>query len=122
MINTLSKTITKYEMKYLKYLLLFILLMVSACTTISTFTQEYDTTMQIEYKNYYTQWQLDSICDADYLEHNLNSWYIINLRDDETKENVTQYMFIQSLGENECIYRVQKINDDLYKITKRITK
>lgn len=110
-------------MKYLKYLFLIILLFVSACATLNKpFTTEYDTQMMNEYEELFTQWQLDSICDADYLEHDLNSWYIISLRDDETKENVTQYLYIQSLGENECIYRVQKMENGLYKITKRITK
>ena len=47
-----------------------------------------------------------------------NSYY----SNTETKENVSQYMFIKSLGEHESIYRVQKIDKDLYKITKRITQ
>lgn len=75
-----------------------------------------------EYEGYYTQCQLDSICVADTLELNLDNWIVIGLRDDDTKENVTQYLFIKSLGEKENIYRVQKIDDDTYKITKRITK
>lgn len=110
-------------MKYLKYLLLGILLFVSACTSIQkTFTTEYDTQMMNEYEELFTQWQLDSICNADYLEHDLELWNILYLRDYETKENITQYFYIQSLGENECIYRVQKMANGLYKITKRITK
>ena len=73
------------------------------------------------FDGYYTSYQLDSICVADTLEP-LNQWYMIPLRDDETKQNVSQYLYIKSLGQYESIYRVQIINDSTYKITKRITK
>ena len=109
--------------KYLKYLLLVILLLVCACTTLnSSYTTEYNTQMMNEYEEIFTQWQLDSICDVDGIVHDLNKWYIVGMRDYETKENVTQYLYIHTLGEYECIYRVQKMNDGTYKITKRITK
>lgn len=110
-------------MKHLKFFILGLLLMVSACASLNTpYTTEYDTQMMNEYEDVYTQWQLDSICDVDGLEHDLDSWYIVALRDYETKENVTQYLYIHSLGEYECIYRVQKLDNGLYKITKRVTK
>lgn len=110
-------------MKHLKKLLVFLVLMVCACTTTKLpYTQEYDNIMLNEYEGYYTPYQLDSICVADTLEPNLNNWHIIGLRDDETKENVSQYLYIKTLGEKESIYRVQKIDDNTYKITKRVTK
>lgn len=98
-------------------------LFICACTSLNTsFTTEYNNTMRNEYEGYYTQYQLDSICGVDNIENDLSKWIIIGLRDDESKENVSQYIYIKSLGENECIYRVQKMENGLYKITKRITE
>lgn len=98
-------------------------MIVCACTTTKTpYTQEYDNLMVNEYEGYYNKHQLDSICIVDTIEPNLEKWHILGLRDGETNENVTQYLYIKTLGEFESIYRVQKINDDRYKITKRITK
>lgn len=105
------------------FIYFLIILFVCACTSVKKpFVTEYDNIMFNEYENVYTQCQFDSICNVDTLDNNLGTWIMLPLRDYETKENVTQYMFIRSLGENECIYRVQKINDNTYKITKRITK
>lgn len=82
----------------------------------------FETQMMNEYEQVFTQWQLDSICDVDGISHDLNVWYQAAMKDYETKENVTQYFYIHSLGEYECIYRVQKLENGTYKITKRITK
>lgn len=112
-------------MKFLKYMFLTFILIFMACSSTKTPITpmvEYDNHMFNSFEGYYTQCQLDSICVADTLEYDLNKWIFIPLRDTETKENVSQYMFIKSLGEHESIYRVQKIDKDLYKITKRITQ
>lgn len=102
---------------------MFIFIFITCSTkTIQTVYQQGDLDMFNEYEGYYSQYQLDSICVVDTLEIDLNKWLYIPLRDDETKENVSLYLYIKSLGEHESIYRVQKINNDLYKITKRITK
>lgn len=88
----------------------------------NSIVQEYDNHMFNAFNGYYTAYQLDSICTTDSIEHNLNQWYIIYLKDYETKENISQYLYIKSTGQNESIYRLQIINDSIYKITKRITK
>ena len=82
----------------------------------------YETQMMNEYEKIFTHRQLDSICDVNGMDRNLQNWYVAGMRDYETNENVTQYFYILSLGENECIYRVQKLENGLYKITKRVTK
>lgn len=110
-------------MKHLKLLFIPILLLIIACSTTRTpFVTEYDTQMMNSFEGYFTVEQFDSICAADSIESDLNMWHMIPLRDAETKENVSQYLYIKSLGEHENIYRVQKIDSVIYKITKRITK
>lgn len=74
------------------------------------------------YEGYYTIEQFDSICNVDGLNPRLEDWIIIPLKDGESKENITQYLYIKSLGENEAIYRVQDLGGNILKITKRITK
>ena len=112
-------------MKFLKYVSLTFILSFMACSSTKAPIipmVEYDNYIFNSFECYYTQFQLDSICVADTLEYDLNKWIFIPLRDTKTKENVSQYMLIKSLGEHESIYRVQKIDKDLYKITKRITQ
>ena len=110
-------------MKRILYIFGFVLCAIFfACNTTQTSTVGYDNLMFNLYEDYYTKYQFDSICSVDGLDNNLESWIMVTLKDDDTKENVSQYMFIKSLGEKESIYRVQKINDNLYKITKRVTE
>ena len=110
-------------MKLFKYIIISLILFICACGNVkTTFVPEYETHMMNEYESVYTCWQLDSICAVDSIDRDLNSWIYLPLRDKETGENVSLYMYIKSLGEHEAIYRVQEIDDCLYKITKRITK
>lgn len=104
---------------------LFVCLLV-ACGTVQypvkpTY-EEYGTIMVNAFEDYYTKAQFDSICQTDTISANLKDWYMIPLRDSESKENVSQYMYIKRLGNNESIYRLQEINKNRYKITKRITR
>lgn len=82
----------------------------------------YGVTMENSFEGYYSLWQFDSICNVDKIDRDLSKWYFIPFRDYETKENVSQYMYLKELGQYEIIYRLQKIDDNRYKITKRITK
>jgi len=74
------------------------------------------------YEKEFTKEQFDSICKADLLINNLSKWHQLSMRDGETNQIVVEYMFIKSLGSYECIYRLVKTNDNIYKITKRIKK
>ena len=82
----------------------------------------YGTSMSNAFEGYYSKAQFDSICYADTILPDLGMWHQLPLIDYETGENVSQYLYIKSLGKNECIYRVHIITNDLYKITKRITR
>ena len=107
-----------------RILLIPIILFITACATSthSFISQEYDNEMFNFFEGYYTYQQFDSICVADTLDKDLENWHMLPLRDYESKDNVSQYIYIKSLGENESIYRLQIINDSTYKITKRITR
>lgn len=103
-------------------LLVFILSIFACNPTRRLFTTEYDNQMVNAFEDYYTEYQLDSICNADSISRDFSNWIYLPLRDDESQEDVSQYMYIKSLGEYECIYRLQIMSDGTYKITKRITK
>lgn len=102
--------------------LMFVLSIFSCGPTKKLLVNEYDNQMVNAFEGYYTEYQLDSICRVDSISRDFNSWIFLPLRDDETQQDVSQYMYIKSLGEYECIYRVQIMGDGTYKITKRITK
>lgn len=108
-----------------KILLFFFIFFIISCgnqTKNTCVYTQYDLDMFNQYEDYYTKSQLDSICVADTLDNDLNNWLLIPLKDGESYEKVSLYMYIKTLGEHESIYRVQKINDNLYKITKRIAE
>lgn len=115
-------------MKFIRNILvaISILCMTFSCSVSKEYVPdpiEYGATiMQNAFEGYYTKVQFDSICRADTLKNDLGAWYLVPMKDDETKENVSQYLYIKSLGQNEIIYRVHMINPNKYKITKRITK
>ena len=62
----------------------------------------------------YSVVQLDSMCVSDTLP-NLSKWEKLYLKDEETKDNITIYIYSKS----NAIYKVEKISDDSVKITKR---
>jgi len=75
------------------------------------------------YEREFTQKQFDSICIADTLSPKLDrDWIQLMVRDYETREPIEAYMFIKSLGSDECIYRVVKQKNSKYKISKRISR
>lgn len=108
------------------FVALTVLLMIGSCSpkvTIPIYEEiPYGVVMENAFEGYWTKVQFDSICNADAIEKDLNKWHVVPLRDGETKSNISQYMYIKSLGQNEIIYRLQKISDDNFKITKRITR
>lgn len=114
-------------MKFLKYMFFAFLVTCLSCsssknTHSETQPQETYEIMFNVFEGYYSKCQLDSICIADTLDMDLNNWIVVPLKDYETKKNVSQYVYIKSLGKHETIYRVYKIDDNSYKITKRITE
>lgn len=67
----------------------------------------------------FTKVQFDSICIADTISNNLEEWHKLYGIDGDTEEKYIIYMYIKSLDNNECIYRLID-NNGIYKITKRI--
>lgn len=77
-----------------------------------------------EYDKTITFKQLDSLCKADTLNPDYNTWYKMIFYDEETKDKITEYIYIKSnndLKETSYILRtVNEINTE-FNITKRIT-
>ena len=65
-------------------------------------------------KGNYSNIQLDSMCVVDTLP-NINNWEKLYLKEYETKDNITIYVYSKS----NTIYKVEKINNDSVKIIKR---
>lgn len=113
------------KIKYILYILIFTLsFSIYSCksheqlidnTEIVLGGQMYNT-----FESNFTIAQFDSICIADKISKNLNKWHKLSGRDGETNQVYTIYMYIKSLGQSECIYRLVKNNEESYKITKRI--
>ena len=116
-------------MKKLKYLILS--LIVGSCLFVSCNVSSFYSVPDVDvqyglmmnaYEGIFSSTELDSICKADTLNPDLNTWIVLPMKDYDTRENISQYIFIKSLGEHEAIYRVQKLSTGQYKITKRITR
>ena len=89
------------------------------CNCKPTQTVINNTQMYNEFESNFTRLQFDSICIADTISNNLEEWHKLYSIDGDTNEKCIIYMYIKSLGNNECIYRLIDKQDN-YKITKRI--
>ena len=84
------------------------------------FSIDFGMRMYNEFERDFTLAQFDSICKADNISKNLDKWHKLQATDGETHYTITEYLYIKSLGNNECIYRLVKKPNNIYKITKRI--
>jgi len=66
--------------------------------------------------------QFDSLCVADTLPSNLEYWRFLGVKDYESGEKVSLYMYLKFNGKNETTYRAEDTKDDSIKITKRLIK
>ena len=80
----------------------------------------YGMSMYNAFEREFTKQQFDSICQADRISNNLNTWHQFATRDADTREIIVEYLYIKYLNNIEYIYRLLKNNDNNYKITKRI--
>lgn len=105
--------------------ILFISLSLSFCTssknTVNDKSSNYGSSMINLFEDNFTEEQFDSICNADTIPSDLLKWHKNYIRDYETREGKTQYLFIKKLGNDEQIYRLEKVGNT-YNITKRIIK
>ena len=78
--------------------------------------------MYNSFEKEFTYAQFDSICVADTIDNDIRNWYAFSSLDGETNEPFVEYLYIKSLGNNECTYRLYIIDNNTYKISKRIRK
>ena len=84
--------------------------------------QIYGSQMYNAFEREFSVVQFDSICDADHISNNLKTWHVLYFKDGDNGEVVAEYMYIKYSGNTEYIYRLIKVDNDTYKITKRIKK
>jgi len=84
--------------------------------------QTYGMSMYNAFEREFTRIQFDSICKVDRISNDLNKWYIFSSRDGENGLPFNEYMYIKYDNISESIYRLIKIDNNTYKITKRIKK
>jgi len=80
----------------------------------------YGARMYNAFEKEFSKQQFDSICRADRISNDLKTWHVLTTKEGDTNEVITEYMYIKYQNNVEYIYRLIKINDNTYKITKRI--
>ena len=81
----------------------------------------YGVSMKNAFERVFTVIQFDSICKADKISKDLTKWHSLSSRDGDTNEVFTEYLYITYRGNQEIVYRLIKVDNSHYKITKRIT-
>jgi len=105
-----------------KLLTLFITILLLGCTPkVIINTDSYGTSMINSYEKVFSNAQFDSIAIADSIPNDLTKWITLPLKDYEGV-GFYQYLYIKKLGQNEQIYRLEKVGEDSVFITKRIIK
>lgn len=94
---------------------------VTDTTYSGTIYSVYGLSMKNAFEREFTLIQFDSICKADNISKDLTKWHSLSSKDGETNEIFTQYLYITYKGNQEIVYRLIKIDNSHYKITKRIT-
>ena len=104
-----------------KILGLILSILIISCTpkVVVDNTKKGDTMMKIMNGNYSFA-QFDSMCVADTLPKDFSKWQTLWLKDYETKDKVTLYLYMKECGKTESVYKVEKISDDSVKIIKRV--
>lgn len=64
--------------------------------------------------------QFDSICLADTLPNKLTEWKFLGLKEYESHNRVSLFMYLKRNGKTESMYRVEDTMDDSVKIIKRV--
>ena len=107
----------------MKKLLLFIIpLLLGACAPKTIVVPDtYGSVMINSFEKNFSIDQFDSIAIADTIPNDLSKWKTLYLKDFEG-EPFAQYLYIKRLGQEESIYRLEKVGTDSVFITKRITK
>lgn len=68
----------------------------------------------------FSRQQLDSLCVADTISLDLDTWMKITFVDYESNSAIIEYSYIKTIHEDEILYRVIKDGEN-FKIIKRLT-
>ena len=100
-------------MKKIIIIILFALFLAFACSP---------RIMMNSIKGTYNEYQLDSICNVERLPDVLSKWHTTVFYDDETREKISQYVFIKEFNrKNEIIYTIT-VDDSTYYFKKRVVE
>ena len=101
--------------------MLLVTIIIGACTPKVVLTSDnYGSAMINSFEKTFSIEQFDSIAISDTIPNNLDKWQVIPLKDFEG-DPFNLYLYVKKLGEEEIIYRLEKIGEDSVHITKRIT-
>lgn len=103
-------------------LFLIIIFIAVSCSSVKVTNNYYANGeyMKLAYDTLVTHDGFDSLCVNESINPNTNKWSKMTVRDYETNEKLTKYMFIQKMDTTEIIFTLT-VNDLNYKVTKRIT-
>ena len=68
----------------------------------------------------YSMQQFDSMCVADKLPRNLTDWKFLGLKEYESNDRVSLFMYMKRGNLTETVYRVEDTMDDSVTIIKRV--
>ena len=107
-------------MKKLFYL--FVSLLILACTpkSIADGTENMGNTMLLNFNGKLSMEQFDSMCVADTLPKSLADWKFLGLKDYESNQRVSLFMYMKRNNKEEIMYRAEDTMDDSVKIIKRL--
>lgn len=103
--------------KIFGFILCFIIL---SCSPKITESVEKGDIMVNTMKGKYTYAQFDSMCIADTLPQKLAEWKFLGLREYESRQRASLFLYMKSNGRYETVYKVEETMDDSVRITKRI--
>jgi hypothetical protein len=107
-------------MKKLFYL--FISLLILACTpkSIVDGNENMGNTILLDFNGKISMAQFDSMCVADTLPKSLADWKFLGLKDYESNQRVSLFMYMKRNNKEEIMYRAEETMDDSVKIIKRL--
>ena len=70
----------------------------------------------------YSEYQFDSICHVERLPDDLTKWYSTVFYDYETKEKISQYVFIKEYNRKGEVIYTTTVDDSTYYFTKRVVE
>lgn len=101
--------------------LMLVLLSISCGVQKQVSDTQSDSVMMLLIDDTFNRHQIDSLCLADGLSANINEWIALSFIDDETQSMVYEFVYIKEIKEDEITYRIIVIDEEHFKINKRLT-